>query len=265
MKQIRNMMRLDFQLIRRDQAVCYIVLTPVIMSFLILFVIHAVSDRSMATVAGRPHFLRPVITAVLLSSPVVIGGIISGFNIVTEKEYHLNQAYQAAPLTTAQYFLARYLIALIAGAINLVSIAFILQAGSRLIPILGTTLFALPLFAFSPIIIGCLANDKMGIISVIKILMLVFLVMPIASAYTPARYQFFYYVLPIYWHYKSIFSILAGNINWCYSILTLLTGMSFLLILLIVLGPRMQMMGLDRRPVCYLKSSKKQSTINRKE
>lgn len=188
---------------------------------------------------GR-DFLTQMIIAVLLTTPVVIGGIVSGFSIVTEKETLLSRAYRISPLPTKRYFISKYIVSIVVGLINLICISLILGTWEKLHWILLGTLFAMPLFAASPILIGGIAKDKMGCISMIKVIMLIFLCLPIAAGLTPAAYQFVYWPFPMYWHFKMMDSILQGSFNPVYGVLTFVVSGVVLTLLVRALGKKLQ-------------------------
>lgn len=324
MRQILNMLRLDKHLILREKIAVYIVVIPVVMSFLILMVLMAVEDDNIQIVlsADVPHtiveriasfsdveivddvealktrvgefdsiagaywdentlqvlfqgnegseyeasirtmvdgamntdlptftttnvsagrsFLTQMIIAVLLTAPVVIGGIVSGFSIVTEKQTLVSRAYRISPLPTGRYLASMYIASIAVGLINILCISLILGVSEKLHWILLGTLFALPLFAAAPILIGGIAKDKMGCISMIKVIMLVFLCLPIAAGLTPANYQFCYWPFPMYWHFKTMESILQGNFSLMYGVLTFTVSSAALAVLVATLGKKLQ-------------------------
>lgn len=209
----------------------------------------AVTDHALNT--NLPEFvtmnvstgrdaLTQMIIAVLLSSPVAIGGIVSGFNIVTEKETLISRAYRISPLPANHFLMARYIVSVLVGIVNLVCITFILGAGAKMHHILLAAVFALPLFAASPMLIGGIAKDKMGCISMIKVIMLVFICLPIAAVMTPQRWQFFYWPFPVYWHYKTMESILAGDFQLLYGVLTFIASGAVFALLSVTIGEKLQ-------------------------
>ncbi len=197
----------------------------------------AFTARNVAT--GRDA-LTQMIIAVLLTAPAAIGGIVSGFNIVAEKETLMSRAYRISPLPTGGYLMSRYIVSILAGLVNLISISLILGMGGKLPWVLMASVFALPLFASSPLLIGGIAKDKMGCISMIKVIMLIFVCLPIAAGMTPEKWQFFYWPLPMYWHFKTIESILRDNFNLIYGVLTLVISGAVFAVLAATLGKKLQ-------------------------
>ncbi len=179
---------------------------------------------AMRNVSTGRDFLTQMIIAVLLTSPTAIGGVISGFNIITDKEAAVSRAYRVAPLSAYKYFGSRLIVSVAVGLINLVGVSLILGAGAKLPAILLASLFALPQFALSLVLAGGIAKDKMGCLSMIKVIMLAFLCLPIGAAVTPEAYRFFFYPFPMYWHYKSMESALQGSFNYFYGIMTLVVS-----------------------------------------
>lgn len=328
MRQIQNMLRMEFLLIRREKLAVYIFLIPIVMSALIMAVLSAlendnirltvtsdmpqamvermeqvaeietvddlqalhnrvnefdsmagvywdglvlqvlfqgnegpeyeavireVLDRAMNTSlsvsvesdridnrTAERGWLMQLISAVLLTAPTAIGGIVSGFNIVAEKETLMSRAYRISPLPTRRYFASRYLVSVLVGIINLICISLILGVGGKLYWILLASVFALPLFACSPLLIGGIAKDKMGCISIIKVIMLIFLCLPIAAGVTPERWQFFYWPFPMYWHFKTFESILMSQFSLRCAVLTFVISAAVSALLARMLGKRLQ-------------------------
>ncbi len=175
------------------------------------------------TSSGR-DIMTQMIIAVLLTAPAAIGGIVGGLNIITEKETAVNKAYRITPMTIKNFFISRYIVSVAVGLINLTGISIILGAAAKLPAILLATVFALPLFAFALMLIGGTAKDKMGGLSMIKVIMLVFLCLPIAVAITPDSFRFFYYPFPMYWHFRSMESALQGSFSLRYGIITFIVS-----------------------------------------
>lgn len=195
------------------------------------------TTKDLAT--GR-DFLTQMILAVLLTAPAAIGGIVSGFNIVAEKETLMSRAYRISPLPTGRYLLSRYMVSILVGLVKLICISLILGVGGKLHWVLLATVFALPLFASSPLLIGGIAKDKMGCISMIKVIMLIFICLPIAAGVTPESWQFFYWPFPMYWHFKTIVSILLCRFDLLYGILTFVASSAAFAVLAGTLGRKLQ-------------------------
>lgn len=115
-----------------------------------------------------------IIMAALLLSPALIGGTVSGFLIVAEKENQLFRGYQIAPIRLSRYIGARALLALIIGSISMILLCVIFQITDKLGVLFLIMLCSLPLFGVITILFGSIAKDKVSCIAMFKILVIVF-------------------------------------------------------------------------------------------
>lgn len=175
-----------------------------------------------------------IIMAALLLSPALIGGTVSGFLIVAEKENKLFRGYQIAPIHLSSYIGARALLASIIGFISMMLLCVILQVTDKLGALILVMLCSLPLFGVITILFGSIAKDKVSCIAMFKILVIVFLVLPLASAFVPGHLQSVFYVLPMYWQFQSVLGILNNNMHFQFCLITFL--LSALLLALVTLG-----------------------------
>ncbi|RVU55442.1 ABC transporter permease [Anaerosphaera multitolerans] len=318
MKRIWNILQLDIKLISRDKIMGYIILAPVIMAFVITFVVSFVDDTTTTlyvtknvpsdvldslqevayieevenleilknrinafdNVAGiyteegeihlmlqgnegskfekeisivvndalkidTPRFefidysnsmgwIMNIITAALLITPPFIGGVIGGFNMVTEKETKMNLGYRITPLSYLNNIISRTILAMLIGFIVLVLITIVIGQFSKLPLILLSTLFAMPMFTVMPIVIGVFARDKMEAITLFKVLMIVFLIFPITSEFVPKNFKFLYWPFPMFWQYQTILNTLDNNFSFFSGFMSFFTGVIMLGIILVI-------------------------------
>ncbi len=174
----------------------------------------------------------PLMMAALLLAPSLVGGTVSGFLIVSEKENQLIRAYQIAPIRASSYIGARSLLAAVIGVISMVILCLLFGAAGKIGALLLILLCSLPLFGVVTILFGSTAKDKMAGIALFKILAMVFLVLPLASAFVPAGLRGVFYPLPMYWQFQAVLQVLNGGLNLRYCAITFATGLTLLLILI---------------------------------
>lgn len=181
-------------------------------------------------------FIVKVIMAALLLAPALIGGTVSGFLIVADKEHRLIRGYQIAPIRFTSYIGARSLLASIIGLISMIMLCLIFGISSKIATLVLVLLFLLPLFGVITILFSCIAKDKVSCIAMFKILVVIFLVLPLASAFVPDRLHRLFYPLPMYWQFQSVLSILNDSFCFQYGMVALVS--SILLLILTTLAFR---------------------------
>ncbi|MEG6612642.1 ABC transporter permease [Pseudoclostridium thermosuccinogenes] len=174
-------------------------------------------------------FIVQVVMAALLLSPALIGGTVSGFLIVADKEHKLIRGYQIAPIRFASYIGARSLLASIIGFISMIVLCLILGISSKIAALVLILLCSLPIFGVITVLFSSIAKDKVSCIAMFKILVMIFLVIPLASAFVPERLHSLFYPLPMYWQFQSVLNILNDSFHYQYGMVTFISSTLMLL------------------------------------
>lgn len=185
-------------------------------------------------------FIVKIIMAALLLAPALIGGTVSGFLTVADKEHKLIHGYQIAPIRFMNYIGARSLLASIIGFVSMVMLCFIFGISSKIAILMLILLCSLPLFGVITILFSSIAKDKVSCIAMFKILVVIFLVVPLASAFVPDRFHCLFYPLPMYWQFQSVLSIINDNFHYQYGVVTLVSSMSLLILVTLVFKNKIQ-------------------------
>lgn len=185
-------------------------------------------------------FIVQVIIAALLLAPAVVGGTVSGFLIAGEKENNLIRGYQIAPLRFSIYIGSRSLLAAGIGLISMVLLCLICGAVNKIGSLLFILLCSLPLFGVITILFGSIAKDKISCIAMFKILVIIFLVLPLASAFVPPQLHGIFFPFPMYWQFQSVFHVLNGALNMQYCGITFASSMLLLALVSIIFHNKIQ-------------------------
>lgn len=185
-------------------------------------------------------FIVKIIMAALLLAPALIGGTVSGFLIVADKEHKLIRGYQIAPIRFTNYIGARSLLASIIALISMVMLCLIFGISSKIAVLMLILLCSLPLFGVITILFSSIAKDKVSCIAMFKILVVIFLVLPLASAFVPDQLHILFYPLPMYWQFQSVLSILNDNFHYQYGIVTAITSIVLLILVTLVFKNKIQ-------------------------
>lgn len=161
--------------------------------------------------AGR-SLLGDYGAVVLVMLAVMIGALVMGFIVVDEKESEVIQALAVSPLTLPHYILARALFA--------VSFSSVIALGSSYI-LVGTAvnygllvagfLVASSVGLVIGYVVGGFAGNQLEAIGLIKVVMFVYLTVPVLSIFVPAGWQWPFYLLPNYWLFKIFETLYVGQ------------------------------------------------------
>lgn len=197
-------------------------------------------DIQLINTNSSKDYIVQIIMAALFLAPALVGGTVSGFLIVGEKENKLIRAYQIAPVKFSSYIGARSLLASIIGVISLIILCLLFGTASKMGALILILLCSLPLFGVITILFGSIAKDKISCIAMFKILVIIFLVLPLASAFVPVGLHVIFYPLPMYWQFQSVLHVLNGNLNLQYCGITLASGMILLILITLIFHNKIQ-------------------------
>lgn len=164
-----------------------------------------VTHRSLGK---RGSILNEILTISMLMMAMLIGGIVSGFNIVAERDTKAINAIAVSPITTKQFIVARGVLASVL-AIMIATGTSLIMMGSVVNYVHLITLLALSslLTTLMGLIIGALATNQIGAIAVIKLLTPLYIGLPMFAFFIPDKFRFLFYWLPNYWQFQAL-----GNI-----------------------------------------------------
>ncbi|KAB3533500.1 ABC transporter permease [Alkaliphilus pronyensis] len=194
----------------------------------------------------RGSILKEFITIAMIMTTLMISGVISGFNIVAERESKAINAIAVSPLTTRGYIMARGILSNIIAIILAIGSSIILVSFnidySNLLIILILSSFLTTLLG---LIVGAFAQNQLTAIAVIKLLTPLYVAIPMLSFLIPDRLSFLLYWLPNYWQFQAL-----SNIYFSFpqevtflnaSILTFITSGIYLLLFSKYLGKKLNL------------------------
>lgn len=185
-------------------------------------------------------YIVQVVMASLLISPALIGGAVSGFLVVADKEHGLIRGYQAAPIPFSRYIGARSLLASIIGLISMMTLCLIFNITDKILTLSLILLCSLPIFGVITILFSAIAKDKISCIALFKILVVIFLILPFSSAFVPEGLHPLFYPLPIYWQFQSVLKIVNHSYSVQYAFATLGSSLLWLLLATFVFRSKIQ-------------------------
>lgn len=166
-----------------------------------------------------------IVSASLILLAMLISGAVSGFNIVSERESGVIHAIGISPTNIYGYAAARTLIALVFGVIN-VCLSITIMGKPWLVPqFLGIALASVFVYGLVAFLLGSLANNQISAIASMKLVIPVFLLLPVTSSFVPSHLRFLYYPFPMFWQYDSVMKALNGSLDGFSPLMILLTGL----------------------------------------
>ncbi len=164
--------------------------------------------------SGEQSLITQYGAIIMILFGVMLGTLVSGMNMVHDKETGAIKALGVSPLTLAEYTLARGLFGFL--------LSLVLAVGSSLI-LVGTSvdyLYLLIGFVASFGIgilygygIGGFADTQIQAMAIMKILGWVFLSIPVLSIFVPRGWHFLFYILPNYWMFIIYENVLVGKLG----------------------------------------------------
>lgn len=154
-------------------------------------------DKTIIPVKTDNEGLKSLLIVLTLVTAMFMGCTFNAMNIISEKEDGIEFINQVLPTTTKSYVVQKMLLGFIGGSVSTIVTAFICMRieAVQILPFLLIVLFSAYISALIGLFIGYFSNGLMVGIVYIKIVMILFLALPI----------FFYLTVPD----NSIISILS--------------------------------------------------------
>lgn len=172
-----------------------------------------------------------VTRAVLLLLAIFMGGLVSGLNIVGERESRALRALAISPLSLAGFLGARTAVALLLALASVAMTTAVLGVGAYLPLLLLATLASAPLCGLMALVLGVAADNQITAIATLKWLMPASFLLPISSVFVSAGFKFLYWWVPMYWQYEAVTASFSGQLDPTAVALTLATSLAWLAVL----------------------------------
>ena len=159
---------------------------------------------------GEKRFhVRDVLALMMAMLASLIGGMTIGFNIVEERSSGMTRAFSVTPLKTRTYAGAKSIFAGLLGfVVSLCSLVIILGfrlPWGRVLTALCLSVLVSSLFGF---FMGRFAENQIGALGMTKVLMPVYLTIPLVSVFIPLKFHWFFIIFPQYWLFSAFQTLL---------------------------------------------------------
>jgi ABC-2 type transport system permease protein len=160
----------------------------------------------------------------MLLMSLFIGGATVGLSIVDERESGAIRAVAVSPMRFSGFIASKLLPALLLGLIGISAAALIIGKASLLPQYLLLAVASALVSGMMTFAIGAFAGNQVAAIGVLKLLIPIGMILPISAVFVSEQWQFFYYILPMYWQYRAINAILTNTSAFWPTLLTLLVS-----------------------------------------
>lgn len=160
----------------------------------------------------------------MLLMSLFIGGATVGLSIVDERESGAIRAVAVSPMRLSGFIASKLLPALLLGLVGISAAALIIGKASLLPQYLLLAVASALVSGMMTFAIGAFAGNQVAAIGVLKLLIPIGMILPISAVFVPEQWQFFYYILPMYWQYRAINAILTNTSAFWPTLLTLLVS-----------------------------------------
>ena len=156
---------------------------------------------------------------------ILMAGMVTGFNIIDEKESGAIRAIATTPLRLWEFLAARGLLVLIFSiVISLLSTLILIGTGVDYLKVTLGAIFCSGIGILLGVLIGGVSDNQIKGIAIMKILIFPYTFIPVASIFVPERWQAFLYIFPNYWMFRILRNVFVDMNNpdfWFSGIITL--------------------------------------------
>lgn len=206
------------------------------------------SERTQITtrsLGGSRTQLLEYAAVILVMLTTLMGAMVAGLRIVDEKDTQTIRALAVSPLPIRDYVLARGIFSVFVGAFIcfLVSLIVIGTNVDYGLVAIGLLCSAGPII-LAAFIVGALASNQVQAMGVIKILMTVYLSIPVIAIFIPEQFHVFMWWLPNYWMFSIFVNAYVGQAPvgyWPSVGLTVVTSVVFIAALVPMLRRRLRL------------------------
>lgn len=188
--------------------------------------------------------IREYILTIFFVSMMFISGMLIAFLIIEDKETKAFDSMFISPVRIYQYIASKEILGLSVSIILSALCGIILFKDIRITSnIVIGTVFSSGLGILLGFLIGIIADNQITGLSMIKVVILIFIGIPIGAIFIPLEYQFTLYPLPNYWIFKvyeNIFFECNVRDFWVACFLTLLSSNIVTLFLIPVFKKRLK-------------------------
>ncbi|HAP43354.1 MAG: hypothetical protein A2087_10765 [Spirochaetes bacterium GWD1_61_31] len=191
----------------------------------------ALDGQARPTAAG----LESWVAAFLMLTASLLAALGAGLAMVDERSSGAIKALNLSPLSLGSYLAAKLLFFLLVSSLVMVGSSFIMLGFRLSYPhLLAACLASAPLSLVVALLLGITADSQIGAMGSIKLIMPLFLTVPLVAALVPTAIQPWFLVFPNVWMLKAFYGVFAGQTGasfWLAALVTLFSGLALVWLL----------------------------------
>lgn len=169
-----------------------------------------------STDSGEAMLLRYLAIVVLMTT-VLLGGMQVGFLLVEDRSSGAIRALAVSPLRLRDYLAARYVYLLAQSGLGMIAAAYIMLGWSvDLWSLVPTVLIGGLCGALVGTLLGTLADSQVAAMGVGKLVIPLFLLVPLLSLVVPEAYRPFLWPFPNFWLWSMLESVYVGRLGYSF-------------------------------------------------
>lgn len=150
----------------------------------------------------------------LLMISILLGALVMAFIIIEDKETRAIRALGVSPLSMLELTLARGLFAIVLGYVLVIATTLIVLGPGINYGLLTLGFLAsLALPVLIGYLVGGLADSQLKAIALLKFVMVIYLTLPLVTAFLPRSMHVYFYILPNYWMWTVFENIIIGQLG----------------------------------------------------
>lgn len=159
-------------------------------------------------------YTREYIGVIMLMFATLVGGMAVGFTIVNDRDTKVINAFSVSPTRLIEYLLARGVFSTFIGVIAgmLVTVIILGFQVNYLLLLLGIIISG-GISVTLGYLLGAFAANQITAIALVKLLMPVYLTVPIVSIVVPQEWHWLFFIFPNYWMFIMFENLILTDIG----------------------------------------------------
>ncbi|TVQ21756.1 MAG: ABC transporter permease [Spirochaetaceae bacterium] len=185
----------------------------------------AADTGGVTETAAAESMLLPYLAIVVLMTTVLLGGMQVGFLLVEDRSTGAIRALAVSPLRLRDYLAARYLYTIAQSGLGMIAAAYIMLGVSANLPALLLVVLIGGLSgALVGTLLGTLADSQIAAMGVGKLIIPLFLLVPLLSLVIPASFRPLLWPFPNFWLWSMLESMYVGHLGYGFGLSALLAA-----------------------------------------
>lgn len=171
------------------------------------------ADYAMRVSGAGRSVLYDFISMMLIMATAFLAGVVAGFNVVDEKDTRTIYALSVSPIRLSEYLASRGLFSTILAVLTGIAASYIMVGSAASLASLVLILIAsAALTTLVVLFTGFFAHNQITAVAILKVVMPVYLMLPMLTIFVPERLHFLFYPFPNYWQFEALKPLYAPSL-----------------------------------------------------